>query len=403
VADQRALLRLALASTDRLFLEHMYRAMLELGLDEELLQVRGYAAPHSSLPLSTSGSSERIDTGSDGVGDQKPEQALRRVSRENYHVCFRSRLMRATHLSVRKSVGFIRRSGATERKRWSRTVLFAVEELAHNNVLCCSEVVRLQKTRRLRAEANPDLTLTRVPLLCALSLYLVARTRLQLGGAALERFLAAEGAADAPADAPLTSQQASCLGLLVQAYQRTGQHARAAAVLLRLAEQRPAEGAEVVDLEARIHLLDQAALQVQHTPTHRQTLQATFLGRVFRSLVNSRHESHCAFHTWSEMALKKLRKVFAGWNWGLQARAQPLAQGGELVNHIQLKQTLVGLQRTLWERLRQRAAAAAETDSDAAAAAALTAAAESLRTDLKSLEELYNVYAQVREESHPTD
>lgn len=53
VADQRALLSLALASTDRLFLEHMYRAMLELGLDEELLQVSGYATPHSSMPLLT--------------------------------------------------------------------------------------------------------------------------------------------------------------------------------------------------------------------------------------------------------------------------------------------------------------------------------------------------------------
>jgi len=55
VADQRALLSLALASTDRLFLEHMYRAMLELSLDEELLQVSGYAAPHSSTFLHTGG------------------------------------------------------------------------------------------------------------------------------------------------------------------------------------------------------------------------------------------------------------------------------------------------------------------------------------------------------------
>ena len=92
---------------------------------------------------------------------------------------------------------------------------------------------------------------------------------------------------------------------------------------------------------------------------------------------------------------------FAGGIGRLQARAQPLGQGGELVNHIQLKQTLVGLQRTLWERLQQRAAAAAQTGSDAAAAAALTAAAESLRTDLKSLEELYNVYAQVRAKPQP--
>jgi hypothetical protein len=61
------------------------------------------------------------------------------------------------------------------------------------------------------------------------------------------------------------------------------------------------------------------------------------------------------------------------------------------VNHIQLKQTLVGLQRSLWERLRERAA----TETDAATTGALAAAAESLRTDLKSLEELYNVYAQV--------
>lgn len=55
MADQRALLSLALASTDRLFLEHMYRAMLELSLDEELLQVSGYAAPHSSTFLHTGG------------------------------------------------------------------------------------------------------------------------------------------------------------------------------------------------------------------------------------------------------------------------------------------------------------------------------------------------------------
>ena len=139
--------------------------------------------------------------------------------------------------------------------------------------------------------ANPP----RGPPLRALIFSLAARTRLQLGGAALERFLAAEGAADAPADAPLTSQQASCLGLLVRAYQRTGQHARAAAVLLRLAEQRPAEGSEVVDLEARMHLLDQAALQVQHMYTYTHTHTHTRIHNSPRHISQPRVSFACQF------------------------------------------------------------------------------------------------------------
>ena len=42
-ADQRTLLTLALSSSDRLLLEHMYRTMLELGLDDELLELGGSA------------------------------------------------------------------------------------------------------------------------------------------------------------------------------------------------------------------------------------------------------------------------------------------------------------------------------------------------------------------------
>ena len=186
-ADQRTLLTLALSSSDRLLLEHMYRTMLELGLDDELLELGGSALERF---LATAGGA-----------DAPAESAL--TSQQVSEPC-------GSRWHPKSTVPLNERERERERCAW--------------NVLGCFRLLSLHM--RVCFEHVP---------LCSFDSCGV-------------------GAAG----------QAACLGLLVRAYQRTGQHARAAAVLLRLAEQRPAGGSAPVDLDTRVHLLDQVRTQA-HT------------------------------------------------------------------------------------------------------------------------------------------